>query len=71
MLTAMVIALFAGVVFLDYIPGRKSRKKKDNVVYTMLLTLSFIILLLFSVGVNVPSPSKAIHDVVKLIAPIK
>ncbi len=71
MLTAIVIALFAGAIFFDYIPGRKSRKKKDNVAYGMLLALSFLILLLFSVGVNVPSPSKAIHDVVKLIAPIK
>jgi hypothetical protein len=67
----MVIALFAGVMLLDYIPGWKSRKKKVNLVYGMMLALSLLILFLFSVGVNVPSPSKAIHSVVKMIAPIK
>jgi len=71
LLTAMVIALFAGAIFLDYIPRRKDRKKRDNLVYGMLLAISFVILLLFSVGVSVPSPSKAIDSVVRMIVPIK
>jgi uncharacterized membrane protein YozB (DUF420 family) len=67
----MVIALFAGAVFLDFIPRRKSRKKKENIVCGLLIAVSFVVLFLFSVGVKVPSPSKAIHDIVKMIAPIK
>ncbi len=71
MLTAMVIALFAGAIIFDYVPGRKSRKKKENLIYGTLLALSFVILFLFSVGVNIPSPAKGIEDVVKLIVPIR
>lgn len=67
----MVIALFAGAIIFDYVPGRKSRKKKENLIYGTLLALSFVILFLFSVGVNIPSPAKGIEDVVKLIVPTR
>jgi len=69
-LTAIIIALFAGAIFLDYIPGWQHRRKKDNLVYGMLLALSFGILFLFTVGITVPSPSNAIYNIVKMIIPI-
>ncbi len=71
MKTAMVIALFAAAMFLDYIPGWKSRKKRGNLVYSMLLTISFIILFLFSVDVKLPSPSIVIQDFIETMIPLK
>lgn len=71
MLTGIVLALFVGIVLIDYIPNRKSRKRKENVFYGAVLTVSFFIVLLYSLGVTLPSPTEAIEGIVKAIVPVK
>jgi hypothetical protein len=71
MLVGIVIAIFVGVVFFDYIPGRKSRKRKENIFYGTVLAVSFGILVLFTFEVALPSPTKAIEDLVKMVVPIE
>ncbi len=71
MLAIMIIALFAGIVIIDYIPNRKNRKRKINVFYGIVLASSFCILLLYGLGVVLPSPTAAIEDIVKTIVPVK
>ncbi len=71
MLTVIVLALFTGAILLDFLPKIKKRQKKVNIVYCLLLVLSFGILMLYSFGVKVPSPTQAIEAVVKMIVPVK
>ncbi len=71
MKTAMVIALFAAAVFLDYIPGWKSRNKRGKLVYGLLFAVGFLILFLFSVDVKLPSPSIVIQDFIETMIPLK
>ncbi len=71
MIAGIVIVLFTGIVFFDYIPRRKNRKKKENIFYAAVLAVSFFILMLYSLGFDLPSPTKAIESIVKAVVPIK
>ena len=71
MLAGIILALFAGVAFIDYIPNRKRRKRKENIFYGVVLAVSFCILVLYGLGVVLPSPTTVIEDAVKAIVPVK
>lgn len=71
MLTLIVAGLVGLTVVFDLLPGIKKRPKKDSVVYCLLLAVGFIVLLLYSLDVNVPSPSKLIRSVVETLFPVK
>ena len=71
MRTVMVIVLFALTVALDWLPGIKTKPVRESVVYGLMTTVALIVLLLYSVGVNINGPSEAIRGVVKAIFPVK
>lgn len=72
MLTVIVLLLFAAVIAFDFVPNVKQcKRKKDNVVYIAIFTLSFAVLLLYSFNIVVPSPSGPISDVVKALFNVK
>jgi len=71
MLTAIVLALFALTAALDWLPGVKSKPKKETFVYGMLWTAALVILLLNSLGIPLPSPNNMIHSVVGSIFNVK
>lgn len=66
MLTFIVLLVFAGTVVFDLLPLKK-RPKKQNAVYLALLSAGFIVLMLYSLGVEVPSPAKPITALVKML----
>ncbi len=67
MLTAIVILLFAGTVLFDFLPKMKNEPPKNKAVYIALISVSFIVLVLFSFEIIVPSPAGLIKSVVKSI----
>ncbi len=71
MLTGIVIALFAGLVLFGYVPGRKKRRRKENIFYAAALAVSFAVLILYSLSITLPSPTKAIDGIVRMVVPIK
>lgn len=71
MLTAIVLALFTGVIVFDMAPKLKGQPKKNKAIYCVLLSISFIILLLFSFGITIPGPSEPIKNIVKAIFKLK
>ena len=71
MLTAIVLALFALTAALDWLPGVKSKPKKETIVYGMLWTAALVILLLHSLGIPMLSPNDAIHSVMSSIFNVK
>lgn len=68
--TLIVFVVFAGFIFLNFLPQRKTRLKKENVIYVVLASASFIVLLLYSFGIRIPSPTRLIEATVKAVFPI-
>ena len=62
--TLIILVLFAAVVIFDLLPFKK-REKKQNVVYCALVIFSFVILFLDSVGVEIPSPSEPLKQLIE------
>lgn len=58
----IVILLFAGVVFWDYIPVVKAGNKKRTWIYGAFLAVSFCVLLLYSLDVPLPSFDRMLSD---------
>ncbi len=71
MLAGIIIIIFAGILFIDFIPNRKSRKRKEKIFYGIVLAVSFCILMLYCAGYTLPSPTEGIESVVKMIVPVK
>lgn len=71
MIVSIVLAVFLGIVLLDYIPHRKSRKKKENMFYGVVLAVCFIIVMLYSLEIALPNPTEAIESIVKMIVPVE
>lgn len=67
MLTAIVVFLYAGTVAFDFLPKLKGQPKKNKIVYCALIGISFIVLILYSLGIMVPSPAVPIKNLVKSI----
>lgn len=60
MVLAVVIFLYLVVAFFDYIPLIKKKEKKEFVVYTTFLIISFILLFLITIDIVLPSPTNLI-----------
>jgi uncharacterized protein with PQ loop repeat len=73
MLTFIVLLLFAGVVAFDFVPQIKQAggSKKTSAVYIVFLIVSFTVLLLYSFGVEVPSPAVPIKNIVGALFGVK
>ena len=71
MLTVIVAGLVGATIVFDLLPGIKNRPKKESVIYCLLLTIGFSVLLLFSLDVKVPGPSELIRSIVEAIFPVK
>ena len=67
MLTAIVVILYAVIVPIDFRLTFKSGGKKEKLVYFGLLAVSLFVLLLYSLGIPVPSPSVPITRVIDSI----
>lgn len=57
--------LIIGVI--EIVPLYKKKKKKELLVYSIFFSAAFIISLLLSLGVKIPSPAKPIEAIVNTI----
>jgi len=71
MLTVIVLVLFTLTAALDWLPDIKNRPKRELGVYSLMFVAALTVLILYSVGVQVPGPSDAIRGPVEAIFPIK
>ncbi len=66
MLTLIVLLLYTGAVVFDLLPLKK-RPKKQNILYCVLLSVSFGVLFVFSLGTEMPSASEPIRSFVQML----
>ncbi|MDD2180876.1 MAG: hypothetical protein PHW32_00725 [Bacilli bacterium] len=67
MVLVIVIISYIFIIGFDYIPLIKSQNKKETIIYSTLLALSFVTLVLVVIGVKLPSPTKLIEYLLKSI----
>ena len=72
MLAAIVILLYLLVIIFDFLPLQKNQAKKETVIYCAMLSVSFIILLLYSLGIITPGLFETVTRFSKmLLMPVK
>lgn len=64
----IVLLLYACVILADFVPVVRAREKKDIWVYSVFLSLSFCVLVLYSLDVRIPSLSRLIEELVRPLA---
>lgn len=64
MLIFIVISLYVVVGFFDYLPLIRLKNKKTTLVYSLFFFGSFIVLTLYTLNIEVPSPTKFIEETV-------
>lgn len=67
MLPAIVFFLYFFVILFDFAPTRKSRTAKGTFVYWSMLTISFCVLFLYSLDIQVPGPTEPIKTIVEVL----
>lgn len=67
MLTAIVLILFIAVTPYEWFAVLRKEEKKVKIIYLSIMLVSFIILVLQSVNVFVPSPADFITNVIESI----
>lgn len=60
-------SLYILFIFIDLIPAYKNKQNKLFWIYSILLAFSYVILILISLDVKIPSPSPLIKKVVSTI----
>lgn len=66
MLSAIIIFVYVVVFLIDFLPNAKNVKVRDNVIYCAFLSVSFAVLLLFSMDIVVPGPTGPIKSIIEL-----
>ncbi|MCG8540049.1 MAG: hypothetical protein MJA82_08940 [Clostridia bacterium] len=63
----LIILAYLVIGIIEMVPLYKKNRKKELTVYTIFFLTAFIISLLLSLGVKIPSPAKPIEDVINRI----
>ena len=63
----LVIIAYAIVGFIEIMPLIKKKKKKELILYSITFISAFVISILLSLGVEIPSPAKPIASMVKAV----
>lgn len=67
MILSIVITLYAAVIVFDYLPGRSADPRGLKALYLALTAVSFAVMVLAGLGVQVPSPADPITAAVRAI----
>lgn len=71
MLTVIMIILYFGVFFLDFLPNFPSGDRKGRWVYLAFFLASFTVIFLYSIDIMIPSPSPVIRMIVEKLFQVK
>ncbi|WZL72585.1 hypothetical protein QBE52_16190 [Clostridiaceae bacterium 35-E11] len=67
MTVVLVILVYSIIGVIEIVPMVKKNEKKELLVYSILFSGAFVLSVLLSLGVKVPSPAKPIEKIVKAI----
>ncbi|MGX8709863.1 hypothetical protein [Clostridium sp. KNHs216] len=64
-MTFIVIGLYLVIILIDFVPVVKNGEKKITWIYSILLTVSFCVLILYTFDIVLPGPSGPIRQIVE------
>lgn len=67
MVTVLVILGYIIIGFIEIVPLYKKKQKKELILYSITFTIAFVMSVLLSLGVKIPSPAKPIEKIVLTI----
>lgn len=67
----IVIIIFAIIGITEIVPLVRDKKKKEVAIYTIFFIAAFVLMLLYSVGVELPQISKGINAVIETLFNVK
>jgi len=67
MVTVLVILGYIIIGFIEIVPLYKKKQKKELILYSITFTITFVMSVLLSLGVKIPSPAKPIEKIVLTI----
>ncbi|HHT38562.1 MAG TPA: hypothetical protein GXZ95_04025 [Mollicutes bacterium] len=62
---AIVLIFYTFIIIFDFIPLIKKKLKKEIWIYSTILIITFIVILLDSIGINVPSPALLFKTIIE------
>lgn len=63
----LVILAYIIIGIVEILPMVKKNQKKELVLYSIIFSGAFVLSLLLSLGINVPSPARPIEKVIQAI----
>ncbi|QXM05083.1 hypothetical protein [Crassaminicella indica] len=63
----LIILVYIIIGVVEIVPLVKKNQKKELILYSITFIAAFIMSILLSLGVKIPSPAKPIEKVVKMI----
>jgi len=67
----IIIITYLIIGIIEIIPLIKKKMKKELIIYSVTFITAFVLSILLSLGVKIPSPAKPIENVIKLFIDIK
>jgi hypothetical protein len=64
----LVIAAFTAIGFLEIAPLARQSRLKELLLYSVLFGVAFVIILLLSLGINIPSPAKPMDELITILS---
>ncbi|MEA4823619.1 MAG: hypothetical protein VB111_05825 [Clostridiaceae bacterium] len=71
MMIALCIILFVVFFIFDFMPIVRQKSAKTTWIYGLLFTVSFVVLILNEMGVDIPSPAPAIEYFISTMLNLK
>lgn len=68
--TLIIIIIYTFVVLVELVPMIKQKKAKESWLFSILTCISFTILILYSLRIEIPSPADFIEGIVEGITKI-
>ncbi|QZY54579.1 hypothetical protein [Crassaminicella profunda] len=63
----LIVLVYIVIGVIEIVPLVKKNQKKELILYSITFAAAFIISVLLSLGVKIPSPAKPIEKVVKMV----
>ncbi len=70
-MVALVVIAFLLIGIIEIVPMVKENQKKELVLYSVLFAAAFVLSILLSLGVKIPSPSEPIEHLVRAVTGIR
>lgn len=70
MITIIVVVIFLSILAADLLPKWKNTGTKEKILYCTLMLISFAVLILYTLDVKIPSPTKPITKLIDTLFPM-